>query len=414
MARPSVRHDAAAAGAARAGRLLVLSSRVLDVFMSPDPASPFAALRTVVRQASRGLVDREVLVEVMVLTAVAGEHVLVVGPPGTAKSVAARRVAHALGGRYFEYLLGRFTEPSELFGAVNLAKLRDGLVETDTTNMLPEADVAFLDEVFQGSTAILNTLLGILNERTFIRGHTRVRCPLRLCLAATNALPTDPSLAAFADRFLTRVFVEPVSDAMLEDLLASGWDVTRAAEDPPAASLATLDELARRATAVDMTPVVPRLAETVRRLRVGGVALSDRRLVRAQKLIAAAAALSGRDRAEPADLWPLVYTVPTAEQQATARDLLASLLEATDNVVLHAAAEDAARGPLVRARRLAAAADELLAGAPPPSPPDLAWRLRVEALLREIDAGFAESDRTPELGQSRQRLVNAIAPAPGA
>ncbi|HXU05001.1 MAG TPA: AAA family ATPase [Polyangia bacterium] len=381
--------------------------------MTTDNASPFAALRTVVRQASRGLVDREVLVEVIVLTAVAGEHVLVVGPPGTAKSVAARRVAHALGGRYFEYLLGRFTEPSELFGAVDLAKLRDGLVETDTTNMLPEADIVFLDEVFQGSTAILNTLLGILNERTFIRGHTRMRCPLRLCLGATNALPADPSLAAFADRFLTRVFVEPVSDAMLEDLLVSGWGVTREAEGPPIASLAMLDDLSRRAGAVDMTAVVPQLAETVRRLRVGGVVLSDRRVVRAQKLIAAAAAFNGRDRAEPADIWPLIYTVPTAEQQATARDLLSSILEATDNAVLHAAAEDAARGPLIRARRLAAAADDLLAHLPPATSPDLAWKLRVEALLREIDAGFAESDRTPELGDRRQRLVEAITPAAG-
>jgi MoxR-like ATPase len=377
--------------------------------MITDSASPFAVLRNVVRQASRGLVDRDVLVEVIVLTAVAGEHVLVVGPPGTAKSVAARRVAHALGGRYFEYLLGRFTEPSELFGAVDLAKLRDGMVETDTTNMLPEADIAFLDEVFQGSTAILNTLLGILNERTFIRGHTRMRCPLRLCLGATNTLPADPSLAAFADRFLTRVFVEPVSDALLEDLLASGWSVTHEAEGRPIASLATLDELSRRARAVDMAAVVPRLAETVRRLRVGGVILSDRRVVRAQKLIAAAAALDGRDRAEAADLWPLIYTVPTAEQQATARDLLASVLETTDNVVLHAAAEDAARGPLIRSRRLVAAADDLLTNLPPADPPDLAWRLRVEALLREIDAGFAETDRTPELGETRQRLVAAIA-----
>jgi MoxR-like ATPase len=376
-----------------------------------DSVSPFAALRSVVRQAGHGLVDREVLVEVIVLTAVAGEHVLVVGPPGTAKSVAARRVARALGGRYFEYLLGRFTEPSELFGAVNLAKLREGLVETDTTNMLPDAEIAFLDEVFQGSTAILNTLLGILNERTFVRGHTRMRCPLRICLGATNVLPTDPSLAAFADRFLARVFVEPVSDALLEDLLLSGWDVTREAEVPAIASLATLDEVSRRASAVDMTAVAPRLAETVRRLRVGGVLLSDRRLVRAQKLIAAAAALDGRDRAQASDLWPLVYTIPTAEQQATARDLLASILEATDNTVLHAAAEDAARGPLIRARRLTAAADDLLA-VPPSSPADPAWRLRVEALLREIDAGFAESDRTLELGQKRQRLVDAIAPAP--
>ena len=122
--------------------------------------------------------------------------------------------------------------------------------------------------------------------------------------------------------------------------------MTREREAAPIASLATLDELSRLANAVDMTAVVPRLAETVRRLRVGGVVLSDRRVVRAQKLIAAAAALNGRDRAEAADLWPLIYTVPTAEQQATARDLLATVLETTDNVVLHAAAEDAARGPL--------------------------------------------------------------------
>src|SRR5205814_9251817 len=116
--------------------------------IDPDPAR---GLRAAIRQASRGLVDREVLVDVIVLAAVAGEHVLVVGPPGTAKSEAARRVARALGGRYFEYLLGRFTEPSEIFGPIDLAKLREGVVEAHTAGMLPEADVAFLDEVFLGS-----------------------------------------------------------------------------------------------------------------------------------------------------------------------------------------------------------------------------------------------------------------------
>src|SRR5512138_2828253 len=144
-------------------------------------------------QAGEGLVEREFLLEMTVLAAVAGEHLLVIGPPGTAKSEAVRRVAGALGGRYFEYLLGRFTEPSELFGPIDLKKLREGIVETETESMLPEAEIAFLDEVFQGSTAILNTLLGILNERVFLRGHTRRTCPLRLCLGATNALPTDPS-----------------------------------------------------------------------------------------------------------------------------------------------------------------------------------------------------------------------------
>src|ERR671932_1737359 len=151
-------------------------------------AEASASLRRAVSDAARGLIERESLVELVALAAVAQEHVLVIGPPGTAKSEAVRRVARATGGVYFEYLLGRFTEPSEIFGPVGLRKLQDGTVETDTMGMLPEAEIAFLDEVFQGSTAILNTLLGLLNERVFRRGHTRVTCPLRVCVGASNAL----------------------------------------------------------------------------------------------------------------------------------------------------------------------------------------------------------------------------------
>src|SRR5689334_12837368 len=182
-----------------------------------------ASLRAAVADASRGLVEREALVELIALAAVAGEHLLVIGPRGTAKSEAVRRVARATGGVYFEYLLGRFTEPSEIFGPIDIRKLKEGTVETETTGMLPEAEIAFLDEVFQGSTAILNTLLGILNERVFRRGHTRINCPLRLCVGASNALPEDESLAAFADRFLVRAFVEPIADPLLEELLEGGW-----------------------------------------------------------------------------------------------------------------------------------------------------------------------------------------------
>ena len=115
-------------------------------------------LRQAVDRAAFGLVEREVLVELAVLGAVAQEHLLIIGPPGTAKSQAVRRISALLGGDYFEYLLGRFTEPAEIFGPVDLRKLQDGVVETSTAGMLPEAEIAFLDEIFQGSTAILNTL----------------------------------------------------------------------------------------------------------------------------------------------------------------------------------------------------------------------------------------------------------------
>src|SRR5260221_5457651 len=171
------------------------------------------AVRGALVLACDGLIDREMIAEVVVLCAVAGEHLLVIGAPGTAKSEAVRRVASQLGGRYFEYLLGRFTEPNEIFGPVDLRRLREGVVEVETAGMLPEADVAFLDEVFLGSTAILNTLLGLLNERIFRRGATSVRVPLRVCVGASNALPEEPALAAFADRFLVRVFVTSVPDS---------------------------------------------------------------------------------------------------------------------------------------------------------------------------------------------------------
>src|SRR5271166_2378628 len=181
-----------------------------------------ASLRQAVADAASGLVERDTLVELIILSAVAQEHLLVIGPPGTAKSIAVRRVADAIGGQYFEYLLGRFTEPNEIFGPVDLRKLKEGRVETEVSGMLPEAEIAFLDEIFQGSTAILNTLLGLLNERQFRRGHTRIECPLRVCVGASNSLPEDESLAAFADRFLVRVFVEPIADPMLEQLLEGG------------------------------------------------------------------------------------------------------------------------------------------------------------------------------------------------
>ncbi|MEM7678337.1 MAG: AAA family ATPase, partial [Myxococcota bacterium] len=226
-------------------------------------------IATALAEASRGLVDREALVELTVLAVVAGEHLLVVGPPGTAKSEAIRRVSRVLGGQYFEYLLGRFTEPSELFGPIDLKKLREGIVHTETTGMLPEAELAFIDEVFLGSTAILNTLLGILNERRFRRGHTTVACPLRVCVGATNRLPDDDDLQAFADRFLLRYFAEPVADPQLETLLESGW-LLRPVERAPI-GLHVLDTLGQRARQADLTAIRPALSHALRALRAAGI-----------------------------------------------------------------------------------------------------------------------------------------------
>jgi len=374
-----------------------------------------AALRLteIGRVASAGLVEREVVVQLILLAAVAREHLLLVGPPGTAKSEAVRRVATGLGGRYFEYLVGRFTEPSEIFGAVDLRKLRDGLVETQTEGMLPEADVAFIDEVFLGSTAILNTLLGVLNERVFRRGHTMLRCPLRVCVGASNRLPEDPSLAAFSDRFLLHAFLEPVPDPLLEALLDVGWS-QRPVGAPEISALPDLDRLIDAGLQVDVTAVRSRLAEAVRVLRSAGILLSDRRVVKAQRLVAAAAVLDGRDRASEADLWPLVFAISQVAEQDRARDLLRNLLESSRNAGLGAAAEQASFGPLARAARLERSGVALLDAPPAADPPSerRSWRLKLEGVMREIDAGFLADSLPRGLAELRPRLAAAIDATP--
>lgn len=375
--------------------------------METDIGVRASALREAIRAAGAGLVERESLVELVALAAVAGEHLLVIGPPGTAKSEAVRRATRALGGRCFEYLLGRFTEPAEIFGPIDLRRLREGVVEVETTGMLPEADIAFLDEVFLGSSAILNTLLGILNERSFRRGSTSLRCPLRVCVGASNGLPEDPSLAAFADRFVVRTFIDPVSDPMLESLLEGGWSVREALA--PQASLSDLDALIAAAREVDVAPVRAALAQAIRTLRREGVALSDRRAVRTQRLVAAAAVLSGRARATDADLWPVLTAVPTRDEQVVAREVLRDLLQRSESGALMAAAEEVTASPRARAARLREMAEAAMRERDAVSDESLAaWRLRAESILREADAAFAPGSLPAGLAEARASLASAV------
>jgi MoxR-like ATPase len=381
---------------------------VQSIFIQPaDLLADAAVLREAIARARAGLVDREVVAEVVVLCAVAGEHLLVIGAPGTAKSEAVRRTAGQLGGRYFEYLLGRFTEPNEIFGSVDLRRLRDGVVEFETAGMLPEAEVAFLDEVFLGSTAVLNTLLGILNERVFRRGSTLLSCPLRICVGAANSLPDDPALAAFADRFLARIFVAPVPDAQLDELLEVGWAAGTRPADPPESPLPALDRLTEAARECDLSGVRGLVGTAIRRLRQAGVPLSDRRLVRSQRLVAAAAVMDGRSTASGDDLWVLPLIAPTPDAQALARDVLSDLVTQSRNASLVYAAEEFARGPHARAARLVEAARRLLEVVDT-GPLERDDRMRIEATLREIDAGFVVADAPQALQDVRGLLVAAL------
>jgi MoxR-like ATPase len=165
----------------------------------------------------RDLLERDVPVRLLLLAALAGEHVLLVGPPGTAKSELARRLHGAfVDARYFERLLTRFSVPEELFGPLSLKALEHDRYERLIDGFLPTAQIAFLDEVFKANSAILNALLTLLNEREFDNGAGRIKVPLVTVVGATNDTPHDESLQAFYDRFLLRV---PVALALPPSVL---------------------------------------------------------------------------------------------------------------------------------------------------------------------------------------------------
>jgi MoxR-like ATPase len=232
-------------------------------------------------------------------------------------------------------------------------------------------------------------------------------------VGASNALPEDEALAAFADRFLARTFVEPVADPRLEDLLAGGASLWRS-EEARTASLEALDVLAQASREADLGPVRPHLAHALRTLRAAGIGLSDRRMVKVQRLVSAAAALAGRRTPSVADLWPLLYAVPTKEAQALARDVLRDLLAHSENPALAAAALEASAGPLARAQRLVQAGQAVLAGRPSDADTEAlaSWRLKLEGVARELDAGFAPEALPAELRAVREELRAALAQSP--
>lgn len=384
--------------------------------MSSENETP-EAVRDAVRRVDAHLdslgarfVARRAVLELIMLGLVAREHVLLIGPPGTGKSAVVQALAAAFDARSFEYLIGRFTEPSELFGGLDLNALKDGQVKPVTAGMLPEAEIAFLDEIFLGSTAILNSLLKILNERTYRRGQFGMRTPLITCVAASNALPTDPSLAAFADRFLATMFVEPVEDEQLVALFRAGWEAAAPQAVLPPLEKTMVEALQAAALAIDLEPIHPIYAHVVRKIRLTGAVLSDRKIVKAQKLIAAAAVLRGAAAAGPEDLWPITFLVQDKDRQGEIRELLQAELRQSLNPVLSHSVAQATSGPTAHAAHLGEQARALIEARPVTDQDDLreTWLVRLETLLTRIDAAFDQASMPQHLRAARAEIEGLL------
>jgi MoxR-like ATPase len=290
-----------------------------------------AAVRQVQERLARSFVARSETIRILLVAAIAHEHVLIVGPPGTAKSAMLRLFARLCDARYFEYLLTRFTEPNELFGPVDIGKFREGLYERRIEGMLPTAEIAFLDEIFKANSAILNSLLTLLNERRFsVGGHT-MRSPLISLLGATNEVPNDEALAAIFDRFLLRVVSTNLDAFHFQTLLRVGWQSERELilgeleDEKPLLSSGHLRLLHRRLAAFQSFPpqFLSLYKDLVIRLRNEGVQISDRRVVKLLKVFATNALLDGRPQVDRSDL-VLLRTIWNHRDQI---DLIESVVE---------------------------------------------------------------------------------------
>lgn len=256
-----------------------------------------------------GLVERDLPVRLALIAALAGEHLLLVGPPGTAKSLIARRLHLAFAqSSYFERLLTRFTVPEELFGPLSIKGLEEDRYERLTAAYMPTASIAFLDEIFKANSAILNSLLTLLNEREFDNGTRRDKTPLIAVIGASNELPDSEELNALFDRFLLRLHVGSVSKEAFPSLIGLRGHTTP--DVPEALKLTDADVVAIQ-TAAETIEVPDDVIALLCALRewcsVESIPVSDRRWRKIVKMLQVSALTNGRQIVSIWDCWLLQH-----------------------------------------------------------------------------------------------------------
>lgn len=293
-------------------------------------------LQQVARALEGTFLGKTETIRLMLVAALAGEHMVLIGPPGTAKSALVRLFSKLVQADYFEYLLTRFTEPNEIFGPIDITAFRGGEYKRRTAGMLPESEIVFLDEVFKANSAILNSLLSVLNERLYTVGGAVIKVPLISAFGASNEVPNDEDLMAVFDRFLLRVRSENLDSYHFHDLLLKGinHEVSKITGQ--------YDRMQPVLTSKELHSVhasfAPRMKFTeeflaaykglVFQIRSEGVSLSDRRAIKMLKLFSASALLDGRANADPSDFFILRHIWNNLDQAEILEGVVGPVLEA--------------------------------------------------------------------------------------
>lgn len=302
------------------------------------------------RELNEYFVNRQEEIDLAAVCAAAQEPLLFVGPPGTAKSDLVLKFIESLGlpaGDYFEYMLTKFTEPSEILGPIDIELLKQGRFIRKVHGKLPTARVAFLDEIFKSNSAILNTLLTVLNERKYYQDGEPVPVALKVLFAATNDIPQQSELEALADRFILKIETRPVKNTHFAELIDAGImnEAYRATGQRPwNRGTVRFDDYLKFKTYMDLsfgaaasgaaererwfpTASFAELRRIVRTLEnEDKVFISDRKLVKLYKLIRIRAFLFHGGAVEPPDLVLLAYAGNRRHELPAVADKVYTLL----------------------------------------------------------------------------------------
>ena len=246
-------------------------------------------------------VGRENEILASLTSLVSGEPLILIGPPGTAKTALIETLAKMINARYFYYLLTRFTEPDELLGPLDIIALREGRYERITKNRLPEAEIIFLDEIFKASSAIRNILLDIILNKRYLNGSEYKRLPMISLFTASNEISSDAEDQAFYDRLSLRVFVKYVSNDLWSELLDKGVILPAIQQEiKPVTNAEYFRQLQQlvmlRAQTIVNTPELKnKLLEAFSYLKNEGIEVSDRRKIKILYVTAAISIVSAEE-----------------------------------------------------------------------------------------------------------------------
>jgi len=363
---------------------------------TPSPSSTL--VRRLESELASGFVGREEEARVAILALLTKQHAVFIGEPGTAKSALIRRLSQLVQCRFFYYLLSKYTVPDELVGAIDPVAYKAGKFVRNIQGKLPTAELAFIDEVFKGSSETLNTLLNIMNERLFIDSDGTVySVPLWSLYGASNEVPGDSELAAFYDRFLLRHFVRRIDASALERAIIH--NITMNSNPKPIATLQDIAKIYDEVTDFmlqNASAIAKVTSQLVIVLRQHGIFVSDRTAVSPQhlpRLIATYAYVYNVDLRKSA-IAVSKYVLPSEEALENYRKALDALMpvelrEASEK--LERARDYAVQGDLASAKRYAAEAIQV-----------------AQALFSKPERVELFKDEIKEIIENAERLVQEI------